>query len=80
MGPMNKPTSVWLPDETQRRLAVLAKRTGRSPEFHIREAVESHLDEMEDIARAEDVLERIARGEEAVSPLEDVERRLGLAD
>ncbi len=80
MGPMNKPTSVWLPDETQRRLLALASRTGRSAESYIREAVEAHLDDIEDVAHAEEVLERIGRGEEAVTPLEVVERRLGLAD
>ena len=80
MGPMNKPTSVWLPDETQRRLLALVRHTGRSAESYIREAVEAHLDDIEDVAHAEEVLERIGRGEEAVTPLEVVERRLGLAD
>jgi RHH-type rel operon transcriptional repressor/antitoxin RelB len=80
MGPMNKPTSVWLPEATHRRLVALAWRTGRTPEFHVREAVEAHLDEIEDVVRAEEILERIARGEEPTSPLDDVERRLGLAD
>jgi RHH-type transcriptional regulator, rel operon repressor / antitoxin RelB len=80
MGPMNKPTPVWLPDETHGRLLALARRTGRTVESHIREAVEAHLDDIEDAVRAEEVLGRIARGEEGVSPLEDVERRLGLAD
>jgi RHH-type rel operon transcriptional repressor/antitoxin RelB len=78
--PMTKQTAVRLPDETFERLRALAARTGRTTEFHIRQAVEEHLDDLEAADSAEEVLERIRRGEEAVSTLEDVERRLGLAD
>jgi RHH-type rel operon transcriptional repressor/antitoxin RelB len=36
-----------LPDEIERRLAALAKRTGRSKSFYAREAILEHLDELE---------------------------------
>ena len=46
--------------------------------YYIREAIVEHLDDLEDVYLAEQVLERVRRGEESVSSLEDVERRLGL--
>ena len=76
---MSKQTVVRLPDDTYGRLQALAERTGRTTAFHIRQAVEEHLDDREAADSAEEVLERIRNGDEAVSPLEDVERRLGLA-
>ena len=77
---MSKQTVIRLSEETLERLRALAKRTGRTTDFHIRQAIEEHLDDLGAIDSAEDVLERIRKGEETVSPLEDVERRLGLAD
>lgn len=77
---MTKQTAIRLPDETYDRLQKLAARTGRTATFYIREAIAEHLDDLEDAYLAEQVLERIGRGEESLSPLEDVERRLGLAD
>ena len=56
----------------------LAQRTGRSKTDYIREASVEHLDDLEDVYLAEQVLERVRRGEESVFSLEDVERRLGL--
>jgi RHH-type rel operon transcriptional repressor/antitoxin RelB len=76
---MSKQTVVRLPDDTYGRLQALAERTGRTTAFHIRQAVEEHLDDREAADSAEEVLERIRNGDEAVSSLEDVERRLGLA-
>jgi RHH-type rel operon transcriptional repressor/antitoxin RelB len=77
---MTKQTAIQLPDETFERLRALAKRTGRTTDFHILQAIEDHLADLESVASAEEVLERISNDEEAVSTLEDVERRLGLAD
>jgi RHH-type rel operon transcriptional repressor/antitoxin RelB len=39
-----------------------------------------HLDDLEDIYLAEQVLERVRRGEETVTGIDEVERRLGLED
>ena len=41
--------------------------------YYIREAIVEHLDDLEDVYLAEQVLERVRRGEESVSSLEDVE-------
>jgi RHH-type transcriptional regulator, rel operon repressor / antitoxin RelB len=77
---MSKQTAVRLPDETFARLQALAARTGRTATYYIREAVEEHLDDLEDIYLAEQVIERVRKGEESMSSLDEVERRLGLAD
>jgi RHH-type transcriptional regulator, rel operon repressor / antitoxin RelB len=74
------PTSVRLPEDTERRLQALAKATGRTKAFYIREAIQEHLDDLEDIYLAEQVLERVRRGEERTYTLEEVEQRLGLGD
>lgn len=66
--------AIRLPPEIEKRLAELAKRTGRSKTYYAREAILEHLDDLEDYYLA------AARVEEARMSLEDVERRLGLED
>ena len=48
-----KQTAVRLPDATHDRLRALADRSGRTAAFHIREAVERHLEDLEDLHAAE---------------------------
>lgn len=72
--------SVRLPEELEQRLEALAKATGRSKTYYVREALIQKLEDMEDLYLAEAVMERIASGEEKTTPLADVERELGLAD
>ncbi|EAR20762.1 type II toxin-antitoxin system RelB family antitoxin [Nitrococcus mobilis] len=68
---MSKQTAIRLSDETYARLQRLAERTGRTATYYIREAVEEHLDDLEDIYLVEQVLERVRRGEEqTMSPQE----------
>ena len=71
---------IRIPKSVGQRLEILAKRTGRSKTYYIREAIMEHLDDLEDIYLAEQVLERVRRGEESVSGIDEVERRLGLED
>jgi RHH-type rel operon transcriptional repressor/antitoxin RelB len=77
---MSKQTAVRLPDELNERLMALAKRTGRTASYYVREALEQHIDDLEDIYLAEQTLERLRRGEERTYTLDEVERELGLAD
>jgi RHH-type transcriptional regulator, rel operon repressor / antitoxin RelB len=72
--------SVRLGEELEQRLEALAKATGRSKTYYVREALISKLEDMEDLYLAEAVMERIASGEEKTTPLADLERELGLAD
>jgi len=62
------------------RLERMARLTGRTKTWYIREAVSEYLDDMEDIYLADQVMERVEQGEENVHALEDLERELGLAD
>jgi len=77
---MSKQTAVRLEDETYRRLQALATQTGRTATYYIREAIETHLEDLEDVYLAEQVLERVRHGEERTYTLDEVEQRLGLAD
>ena len=72
--------AIRLPVEIEDRLDNLAKRTGRSKTFYAREAILEHLENLEDLYLAEQVLRRIESGEESTSTLDEVEARLGLAD
>lgn len=68
--------AVRLPPEVEKRLERLARKTGRSKTFYVREAVLQHLEDLEDYYLAVQRLEENLPG----VPLEEVERRLGLAD
>jgi len=74
------PISIRLPDEINQRLDFLARQTGRTKAFYIREALTEKIDDLEDYYLAADVLERIRKGEERTYTLEEVELDLGLAD
>lgn len=65
------PTSLRLPAETMRRLDALARETGRSKSYYLREAVQMHMEELEDTYLAEKTLERVRRGEEPVLNAEE---------
>ena len=67
-----------LNDETERRLAALAERTGRTKTFYAREAIEAHLDDLEDFYLAAERLKDF-RSEDAV-PLATLKAELGLDD
>lgn len=68
--------SVRLPEELEQRLEALAKATGRSKTYYVREALAAKLEDMEDLYMAEMVLERIASGEEKVISAEEFWREM----
>jgi RHH-type rel operon transcriptional repressor/antitoxin RelB len=74
------PLSVRLDADTQQRLKVLAERTGRTTTYYVREAIEKHLDDLEDIYLADQAIEELRRGRARTYTLEEVERELGLAN
>lgn len=53
--------AIRLPEEIEHRLDVLAKKTGRTKSFYVREAVLDHLEELEDIYLSLERLEKPAR-------------------
>ena len=72
--------AIRLPAEIEERLNNLSKRTGRSKSFFAREAILQHLDNLEDLYLAEQVVQRIRSGDEETATLDEVDARLGLAD
>ena len=73
-------TSIRLDSATEKRLDRLAKQTGRSKAYYLRELVEKGLEDLEDYYLASATMERLRKGEEPVHSLDEVERDLGLAD
>jgi RHH-type rel operon transcriptional repressor/antitoxin RelB len=66
--------AVRLPEAIEERLTALAKATGRTKTFYVREAILEHLDDLEDLYLAES---RLAKNRPA-KPLEEVMKRYGL--
>jgi RHH-type rel operon transcriptional repressor/antitoxin RelB len=75
-----KQTAVRIPDETYARLQDMAAKTGRTATFYNRAAIEAHLDDLEDVYMADQVLQRRAAGDDATVSLDQVSRDLGLDD
>lgn len=73
---MSKQTAIRLPDETYQRLKALSERTGRTSAFYIREAIEKHIEDMEDLYLAEEATRRIQRGESKIVSAEEFWRDL----
>ena len=72
--------AIRLPDELEKRLDNLAKLTGRTKTFYARQAIERHLDDLEDLYLAEQRLTEIRAGCTQPIPLEDVLKRYDLED
>ncbi len=70
--------AIRLSESIEKRLARLAKRTGRTKTFYARQAILQHLEDMEDLYLAEDRLKALRAGHGSVFPLDEVERDLGL--
>ena len=72
--------AIRLPQDIEKRLERLAKRTGRSKTFYAREAILAHLEDLEDIYDAERELAEIRAGRSKTIPLETLAKEYGLAD
>lgn len=70
--------AVRLDEALERRLEALAARTGRTKTYYAREAIEAHLDDLEDFYLAEDRMKSLHDAD--VIPLETLKADLGLAD
>lgn len=70
--------AVRLPPLIEARLDALAKATGRTKTYYVREAILEHLDDLEDIYLAEQRLIDIRAGRSQTVPLEEVMKRYGM--
>ncbi|AVH40778.1 ribbon-helix-helix protein, CopG family [Agrobacterium tumefaciens] len=75
---MSKQTAIRLPDETYERLKALSERTGRTSAYYIREAIEKHIEDMEDLYLAEEATRQRIANKEHTYTLEEVMRDLDL--
>lgn len=69
--------AVRLDKNLEARLERLAARTGRTKTFYAREAIEAHLDDLEDFYLAEERLRQFRDGDAV--PLAELKADLGLA-
>lgn len=72
------PTSIRLDAVEEQRLDALARSTGRTKAYYLRELVRNGLDDLEDYYLAAAVLERVRKGEEKTYSEEEVRKQLGL--
>jgi RHH-type rel operon transcriptional repressor/antitoxin RelB len=72
--------AIRLPEAIEKRLDALAKETGRTKSFYVREAILEHLDDLEDIYIAEKRLADIRAGRSTTVSLEEVMKRYGMVD
>lgn len=66
--------AIRLKPEMEDRLDRLAKKTGRTKTFYAREAIEQHLEDLEDYYLAHEAAQKPGR----IYSSEEVERELGL--
>jgi RHH-type transcriptional regulator, rel operon repressor / antitoxin RelB len=70
--------AIRLPAEIEDRLEALAKATGRTKTFYVREAILEHIDDLEDVYLAEKRLEDIRAGRTKTIPLDKIMKRHGM--
>ncbi len=70
--------AVRLDVTTEKRLEALAAKTGRTKTFYAREAIEAHLDDLEDFYLAEERMKNFREGD--AIPLAQVKVELGLGN
>lgn len=70
--------AVRLPPLIEARLDALAKATGRTKTYYVREAILEYLDDLEDIYLAEQRLIDIRSGKTQTVPIEEVMKRYGM--
>lgn len=70
--------SLSLPNDISQRLGELSKETGRTKSSYIKEALISHLEDLEDISVAEQRLIEIRAGKSKLIPIEELAKEYGL--
>ena len=73
-------TSIRLAPEISNRLDQLARKTGRTKAFYLREIIEGGISEVEEYYLAAETLARVRKGQEQVYSAASVRNDLGLDD
>jgi len=68
--------AIRLPAEIEKRLEKLAKKTGRTKSYYVRQAILEYLEDLEDYYLAEDRLRSFS--EAKTIPLEEIMKRYGV--
>jgi RHH-type rel operon transcriptional repressor/antitoxin RelB len=72
--------SLRLEPQIERRIAKLAKATGKTKSHILRELVARGIEDVEDIYMADRAMERLRQGKERTYTSEEVSKKLGLDD
>ena len=72
--------AIRLPEEIERRLEALAKKTGRTKTYYARQAILEHLTDLEDVYLAEKRLESLRAGRTRSVSLSRILKAHGLDD
>jgi RHH-type rel operon transcriptional repressor/antitoxin RelB len=72
--------AIRLPEPIEKRLAKLAKATGRTKTFYAREAILEHIEDLEDFYLAEREMQTIRSGRGKTVPLAEAMKRYGVED
>lgn len=63
---MSRQTAIRLPDDVFVRLHELAEATGRTATYYMREAIQTHLEDLEDVYLSEIAIENLKKGKDSV--------------
>ena len=77
---MSQPLSIRLDPALDSRLAQLAKKTGRTKSFYVKQAIPDQIEDLEDLYLARRVATRVASGKERLIPFEKLEGELAVED
>ncbi len=71
-------STITLSNELDNQLSSLVARLGKTKDFHLQEAITRYMEDIEDIADAEQVLADIRSGKEKTIPYAVVRENCGL--
>ena len=70
--------SIRVSNEIESRLNTLAKKTGRTKSYYIKQLISEHLDDLEDCYMADKIYGDVLKGKEKLYSSQEVRKELGL--